>query len=753
MLNVPKPSRKHIVVGLTAFLILDIVILSYFQVLNSFLDVPQTVTAHLQLMTFINKAEVLFEQVKSNKRRFWQAYSDLSHILVKVKASDILAAPGSEGPSTIFYDPRLTIATYMDELQRLGETDELPILPFHWVDWANVDLDGTKVGFEQSLKATCARLKNRIRGRPNTQSFCKNKYDLSDAEVEAFGFRNREQLPQAIIYDHCGHDKLSFNGIRAFMAKLYTMTYLPKPLKVVILNDVEIGGTYEFMVNQTRSSDQRLLYSGMIERFIKRTTGKSAASLLKWDGSFKVNHLKVFESLRNTVKPRLLSSEEDVMDMHKIVRSPPGSDKRITLKEHHFHYPHERIQEQIDKYEKIEHKDVQEENYLSGLKDCINYDGKNEPTYFKLATLDTLEQKNSINDWGWHYDWRFFSDALFYLKDGWSKAERVERTNIILERLLRNWSRFAEEKGIVTWIMHGPLLSWYWDGLMFPFDVDIDIQMPISELIRLSQNYNQTLVVENPSEGYGRFLIDVGTYIHNRGESETGNHIDARFVDVDLGIYIDITALAKSRFDLPDDYKKQPIVVKEKGDYDAEVYNDRRKHFYTLPQLGPLSYSMMGGVPVYVPNQIEARLRWEYSKGLDDYEFNSWYFVPKLQLWIMKEKILTVFRSNEFTRHGQFDKDKLISRIRRMSDEEGLKLLEDDEILAQYYMTHKLTDWHDVEKNFLFGTKSKDNLEALQNDEIRGQYNKHVGKVKFSKPLRKCFFEYETFDRPQHHSD
>ena len=105
--------------------------------------------------------------------------------------------------------------------------------------------------------------------------------------------------------------------------------------------------------------------------------------------------------------------------------------------------------------------------------------------------------------------------------------------------------------------MHGPLLSWYWNGLLFPYDNDIDIQMPIDELVNLAKNYNQTLIVENPSEGYGKYLIEVNTYFHNRGISAEQNHIDARFHDVDSGIYIDITALSSSNAEVPKEYKQE----------------------------------------------------------------------------------------------------------------------------------------------------------------------------------------------------
>lgn len=755
MLNIPwlaKYSKKCIASVLAAVLLLDILLLSYFQVLGPLVDVHQTVSSLIQPTDFHRQALELFDQVETDKVRFWSAHSEMQHLEASIPVNMVLAEPGSAGPDEIFYDPRFTISVYMDELRRLGESTELPELPFHWVDWVDVTLKNTQIGLDQSKKTSCTRLKNRIRGRPDPLRFCVDNHEVSDEDMEAFGFRNRNQLPQAIITEHCSHDNPSFNGVRVFMAKSYTMTHLPKPLKVLILNDKNEGGTYEFMVNQTAGSDQRLLFSGLVDRFIEQNAQITSAELLQRGGNFQINPSRIYENLVKAVPPRHLPEDQDVMAMHKIVKSAPGSDKDIRLLEKHFDYPKDLIQKQIEEYEAIKERDVMQQNYFEGLQDCAKYDGTNEPTYFKMATLDIRERKNTINDWGWHYDWRFFSDALFYEKVGWTKAERVERTNIILERLLRNWNRFAEEKGIVTWIMHGPLLSWYWDGLMFPYDVDIDIQMPISEMIRLTKEYNQTLVIEPPSEGYGRFLIDVGTYIHNRERSDTGNHIDARFVDVDSGIYIDITALAKSSFNLPNEYKENPIVSKNENDANAEVYNDRRKHFYTLPQLEPLHYSMMGGVPLYVPHQIEDRLRWEYRKGLDDYEFKDWYFVPKLQLWLMKDQLVKYFKESDYKNDkNEFDKGKMINRVKEMSDAEGLKLLKEDDILAEYYFTSKLTDWHLHEKLILFTKDGKDNLTALDDPVTRRNYNDLVGQIAFDKPLRKCLFEYETFDREEHH--
>ena len=60
---------------------------------------------------------------------------------------------------------------------------------------------------------------------------------------------------------------------------------------------------------------------------------------------------------------------------------------------------------------------------------------------------------------------------------------------------------------------------------------------------------------------------------------------------------------------------------------DKLIFNDRRKHFYNLDQIGPLKFSMLTGIPVLVPHEITNRLKFEYSKGLSSFEFSGWLFI------------------------------------------------------------------------------------------------------------------------------
>lgn len=799
-----RQPRKLFKLAFIAVALLNIGVVVYFR-----LDGPIILQSSQFLSTFDwtsnsleNKIEGLVEDAV-NRDAFWLFNSDLQHVDVDVQVEKIRA-----DDNRFFYDPRVTLAVYLNELA--DHKDEIPTLPFHWVDWADATSLNDKISAVTRKLMSCRTLRRRIRGRPNMLPFCIDKDSVSDEDIEIMGYARREQLPDAIIFGHCDHMHLSYNEWRKFMAKSYTVTNFAKPFRVVILN--KQGGTYDFDVDQKRSVEQRLGYNGMIERYIEATTVDKSANKVNKENEndasvsgnlqkrvsgsedssndatkaekmplppldapqidseqqasgedaqpniaegeqketgkvFHVNHLVAHEKLLSQRQPRKMSEQE--INGNMVLQAVNAGEKEsnsMVLQESQFEYMHEHIMEQLNQYEERKDLSFVEENYRYGLQESDKYDGTSEPDYFKESTLDQREPDNADNDPGWHYDWRFFNDALFLRKKGWTKEERITRTNILLERLIRNWSRFAHEKGIVSWIMHGPLLSWFWNGLLFPYDVDIDIQMPARDLIEFSKKYNQTLVVEDPSEGYGRFLIDVCTFVHNRDISYTGNHIDARFIDVDSGIYIDITGLGKSSAKLPEEYKEKPIVSKEQAS-DA-VFNDRRKHFYTLQQLLPLRYSMINGVPFFVPHRIENRLRFEYEGGLTNHYYEDWFYVPQLRLWVSKAKLKAVFNSEIADWTTEPDQD-IARALEKMRTSEVVKLLSDDEVLLEYQNTRSLTRWHEEEKKFLFDENGKDRILEDQSDSFLAGYNAFTSQVKMGPPMKKCLFEYEGFARQE----
>lgn len=734
---------------------------------------PVSNTPPVASSSFEASVKKKFKQVEDDPERFWLAKTDITEPVVDVEISHFLAEKETENSwinkPQLFYDPRFTFLMYLNEIKRRyreldpseGPVDsnkfDLPKLPFNWADWMDLTVLNEDLSKPLEQRMNCEIIRSFTNNDPDPSYFCFNNNNYTDEQISQMGFRRREQVPGFVIHSHSTHDDRPFNDIRILESKSYALTqHLPKPYKVVFLNGDDKGGTYEFEVDQ--NSNQRLASSPIVTEYIK----SNGFDLQSIDDQtlLRLDLPKEFEDLKAKVTPRYLNEDDDTHKMYQVLRqqSDPKASRELELTPEMFNYHLSMIRNQIYFYENkyeipLDQLSVQEKLYYNGLVECSNYDDKTEPTYFKMATIRIDDDRNRDREWGWHYDWRFFNGALNYDRIGWTERELTTRTNIILDRLLRNWNRFAEEKGIITWIMHGPLLSWYWDGLMFPFDVDIDIQMPAVELARLARSYNQTLVVEDPTEGYGRFLIDVGTYIHNRGISEKSNHIDARFVDVDSGIYIDITGLSKSKANTPEEYNDNGLANIEKGfeDDQVEIYNDRRKHFYKLEQLSPLRYSMLGGVPVFIPLTITDRLIFEYSKGLSDYEFHDWYFVNRLNLWLRKEQLAPVFDQAEVSDENGINRDKLLNKVLHMTDDQALQLLENDNILTEYYLTKEITDLHIKERQYLFDSLGRDNEELKSNQELRKKYNEFTAQFKMRKPIRKALYDYEHFDRLKHH--
>lgn len=202
---------------------------------------------------------------------------------------------------------------------------------------------------------------------------------------------------------------------------------------------------------------------------------------------------------------------------------------------------------------------------------------------------------------GTHYDWRFFRGVAGY-------DERMKS----LQSLSRAWAQFADTFGLTYWISHGSLLGWWWNGLIMPWDRDLDFQMPIQDLDRLAREFNGTLVVTDQREGANAFYIDVSPGFVQRQGSRDHNRIDARFIDISKGTYIDITALA---------------YVERETRVECKSY-----HTYEVEDISPLRPSLFEGYPVMVPHLTEKILHEEYP-NFDRPRFDYWVYNEKTRLW------------------------------------------------------------------------------------------------------------------------
>lgn len=215
-----------------------------------------------------------------------------------------------------------------------------------------------------------------------------------------------------------------------------------------------------------------------------------------------------------------------------------------------------------------------------------------------------------------HFDARFYDN---YSATIHPKSLPLSYTNSHLVDLMRSFSKFTKQFNIQEWwIAHGTLLAWFWNQKIFPFDTDIDIQVTLWGLNQL-WGLNGT-VFEN------KFLLDVNPNSHIRGLTNRQpydlNVIDARFIDMDTGNFIDITAITS--------------IMSQGGRRRKDAYlSCKSPHYYRYDELFPLTKTFLeGDIEVNRPNQPLVYIMFEYGEVC---LFNRFYknYTFKENEWIL----------------------------------------------------------------------------------------------------------------------
>jgi LicD family len=124
----------------------------------------------------------------------------------------------------------------------------------------------------------------------------------------------------------------------------------------------------------------------------------------------------------------------------------------------------------------------------------------------------------------------------------------------------------------------------------------------------MATHLNQTRheYVSSDKAAKREYLLDVNPMSRERVRGDGMNIIDARWIDVRNGLYIDITGLSETN---PDD---EPGVVQCKNE-----------HRYRMRDLFPMRESMFEDVPARIPYDYDRMLVEEYQKKaltLTEYE-------------------------------------------------------------------------------------------------------------------------------------
>ncbi|OBA28028.1 hypothetical protein HANVADRAFT_61411 [Hanseniaspora valbyensis NRRL Y-1626] len=246
---------------------------------------------------------------------------------------------------------------------------------------------------------------------------------------------------------------------------------------------------------------------------------------------------------------------------------------------------------------------------------------------------------------GTHYDWRFFQNLK-------PLSERYQ----ILNEMYDAWSIFTKQDNIVSWLAHGNLLSWAWEGGQFLWDKDLDLQLPISHFTFLASNYNNTVFTyKNEENKVKLFYLDINpNYMDNYHGKMGLNVIDGRFIDMESGLYIDLTSLSFKNIEDETKPESENVLKNLKNTWikpfiknfentdiknKTNVIGDKNYHFYlnldTISPLRKVKYGYLNS-DAMVPSTINNILTEEYPKGLINKKYTDYNYNLKYHGWVKK---------------------------------------------------------------------------------------------------------------------
>ncbi|KAG0648070.1 mnn4 [Hyphodiscus hymeniophilus] len=235
------------------------------------------------------------------------------------------------------------------------------------------------------------------------------------------------------------------------------------------------------------------------------------------------------------------------------------------------------------------------------------------------------------NDELGHYDIRYYKGA---------PVSYDERTDT-LHHLIRSYLTTFRERNIETWIAHGTLLGWWWNGKIMPWDWDLDVQVSGSTLTWLGENLNMTMHnytsagLNGGEEVHRQYLLDVNPNIVERVRGDGMNVIDTRWIDTSNGLFIDITGLSETN------PSAQP-----------GVWSCKNFHRYRTRDLYPLRETVFEGVPALVPYSFDKILTEEYSaRALTKTIHEGHRWIPEQKEWVKDPEAQRILASEKEAKH------------------------------------------------------------------------------------------------------
>lgn len=237
------------------------------------------------------------------------------------------------------------------------------------------------------------------------------------------------------------------------------------------------------------------------------------------------------------------------------------------------------------------------------------YFRKFQPTsLLRAVNLTACPDEPGNTDLTGHYDARFYPGAPV------SYEERTET----LRHMVRAYLEIFHSLHVETWIAHGTLLGWWWNEEILPWDWDLDAQVSGQTLAYLEEFLNQTKHTYTHGDIQREYLLDVNEHYTERTRGDGENIIDARWIDMKNGLFIDITGISETN------PAEQP-----------DIWSCKNDHHYRKSDIWPLRESRFEGVRALVPHAYDKVLVEEYEeKALKVLEYEGHRWDPSVEKWV-----------------------------------------------------------------------------------------------------------------------
>jgi hypothetical protein len=233
--------------------------------------------------------------------------------------------------------------------------------------------------------------------------------------------------------------------------------------------------------------------------------------------------------------------------------------------------------------------------------------------------------------------------------------------------MVHAYLKFFRDQGLDTWIAHGTLLGWWWNGKRLPWDFDLDTQVSGATLKYLGDNHNQSMhkYVSEDGKVEREYLLDVNPWIWERERGDGMNIIDARWIDIRNGLFIDITGLSETH-----------------PDTSPGVWSCKNYHRYKTSELYPMRETVFEGVPTKVPYAYDKILVDEYKeKALVDTEFEGHQWDINVKEWVKTQETIEEERKKE--EEQQRKKEENDKKLKQQQEERQRKKQKDERWRAE----------------------------------------------------------------------